>query len=189
VDDTAFGGGPGMVMKVDVVAAALRSLPVAENRVIVLTDPRGPLFSQADAEAWATTDQVVFVCGHYEGLDERIADHLVDCRRSIGDFVLTGGELPALLMADAIVRLLPGVLGDAASHQDDSHSHSGLLGHPLYTRPAEWEGHEVPEVLRSGDHAKIAQWRRREQLRLTRDLRPDLFAQADLSPQDIDLLS
>ncbi|MCE2938329.1 MAG: tRNA (guanosine(37)-N1)-methyltransferase TrmD [Fimbriimonadaceae bacterium] len=188
VDDSPYGGGPGMVLRVDRVADALRSLPGHQEAVVVLTDPRGPRFTQADAEAWSQHGHAIFICGHYEGVDERVRTHLATCTRSIGDFVLTGGELPALMMADAITRLLPGVLGDPESHQDDSFSHDGLLGHALYTRPLDFEGETVPEVLRSGNHPAVARWRRQEQLRVTRDLRPDLFARADLTKSDLDLL-
>ncbi|MBX3095868.1 MAG: tRNA (guanosine(37)-N1)-methyltransferase TrmD [Fimbriimonadaceae bacterium] len=189
VDDTPYGGGPGMVMRVDVVADALRFLAPPENARIILTDPRGERFNQKAAEELANANHIIFLCGHYEGIDERVRVHLATDIFTIGDYVLTGGELPALVMCDAVVRLLPGVLGDEESHRDDSHSNDGLLGFPLYTRPADWEGHGVPEVLKQGDHGAIARWRRREQLRETRVRRPDLFARADLTADDIEVLS
>jgi len=178
-----------MVMRVDVVAQAVRSLAPGQECRIVLTDPRGDVFSQRHAEELAAAEHLIFICGHYEGVDERVREHLATDCFTIGDYVLTGGELPALVMTDAVVRLHPGVLGDPASHQDDSHSNDGLLGFPLYTRPAEWEGHLVPDVLASGDHGAIARWRRQRQLEETRRRRPDLFARADLKPGDLDMLS
>lgn len=188
VDDAPYGGGPGMVLKVDLVAAALRSLSGHENARIILTDPRGQLFTQPVAERLAAEDHVIFICGHYEGVDERVRTHLCHESLTIGDYVLTGGELPALVMTDAITRLRPDVLGDPESHRDDSHSNDGLLGFPLYTRPLEFEGTRVPDVLQAGNHPAIAKWRRAEQLKITRSHRPDLFARADLKPGDLELL-
>ncbi len=188
VDDEPYGGGPGMVMMVPPVAEALDSLAPEPGTPVVLTDPAGRPFRQADAEALSQGPRVVFLCGHYEGLDERVRTLLATHTFTTGDYVLTGGELPALVMADAIVRLLPGVLGDPESHRDDSHTAGGLLGHPLYTRPPSYRGADVPEVLLSGHHGQIAAWRRRESLRRTRDHRPDLFVTADLTAADLDLL-
>lgn len=176
-----------MVMKLPPIALALESLGPGSAAAVVLTDAAGPRFAHRDAEELGRHDHIVFLCGHYEGVDERVAE-LASHRFSLGDFVMTGGELAALAMADATVRLLPGVLGDAASHQDDSHASDGLLGHPLYTRPVEWRGQGTPEVLLSGDHGRIAAWRRRESLRRTRDLRPDLFCRARLVGPDRGLL-
>lgn len=187
VDDTPYGGGPGMVLMAPLVAAALAQTEPGPATAVVLTDPAAPRFDQEAASTLAGLDHVVFVCGHYEGIDERVRSTLCTHAYSIGDFVLTGGELPALVMADAIVRLLPGVLGDPRSHQDDSHS-DGLLGFPLFTRPLEFNGETVPDVLVSGNHGEIARWRRRQQIMRTRANRPDLFAQADLGPSDLDLL-
>ncbi|MCW5938970.1 MAG: tRNA (guanosine(37)-N1)-methyltransferase TrmD [Fimbriimonadaceae bacterium] len=191
VDDSPYGGGPGMVMMAPVVHAALESLeigaPGSRSCPVVLTDPAAPLFGQREAQRWAHEERLVFVCGHYEGIDERVRERLVTEAYSIGDYVLTGGELPALVMADAVVRLLPGVLGDPRSHEDDSHA-DGLLGFPLYTKPAEFLGSRVPEVLTSGDHAAVARWRRSRQLARTREERPDLFSRADLRPDDLGLL-
>lgn len=187
VDDSSYGGGPGMVLMAPVVARALASLRPGPETAVVLTDPAGDQFTQSHARELATNEDVIFICGHYEGVDERVRLKLATHCLTIGDYVLTGGELPALVMADAVVRLREGVLGDPASHEDDSHS-DGLLGFPLYTRPAEWQGLAVPPVLMSGDHGAIAKWRRQQQLVRTRQHRPDLFARAGLRSEDIDLL-
>ncbi|BCR03943.1 tRNA (guanine-N(1)-)-methyltransferase [Desulfuromonas versatilis] len=182
-DDTPYGGGDGMVMKPEPVARALAELkqrsPAA--RVILMT-PQGRTFRQPDAQALSREQGLVFVCGRYEGFDERIRC-LVNDEYSIGDFVLTGGELAAMVMIDAVARLLPGVLGSSGSAEVDSFS-DGLLEFPHYTRPAEFQGHRVPEVLLSGNHAEIARWRRREQLRRTLQRRPDLLERAPLSDED-----
>ena len=187
VDDAPYGGGPGMVMMAPLIQAALAQAEPCPETVVVLADPAAKPFRQADAKNLAAKPRVVFVCGHYEGVDERVRTQLCTHVFSVGDFVVTGGELPSLLMADAVTRLLPGVLGDPQSHQDDSHS-DGLLGFPLYTKPLEFMGETVPEVLTSGNHAEIAKWRRRQQLLRTRLHRPDLFAGTDLGPSDVDLL-
>ena len=184
VDDTPYGGGPGMVIKPDIIAAALRSF---EPGAIVITDPSGPLFTQSAAKELAQHNPITFVCGHYEGIDDRVVDAFQMRRYSIGDFVLTGGELPAAVMADAIVRLLPGVLGSPESLEEDAFK-DGLLSYPQYTRPAEWEGIPVPEVLTTGDHGSIAKWRRKQSLEATRKNRPDLYARSPLSKKDLDLL-
>ncbi len=182
-DDAPYGGGDGMVMKPEPVARALGELkqrsPAA--RVILMT-PQGRTFRQPDAQALSSAQGLIFVCGRYEGFDERIRD-LVDEEYSIGDFVLTGGELAAMVMIDAIARLLPGVLGSSGSAAGDSFS-DGLLEFPHYTRPAEFQGRRVPEVLLSGNHAEIARWRRREQLRRTLERRPELLDSAPLSEED-----
>ncbi|MBX3109215.1 MAG: tRNA (guanosine(37)-N1)-methyltransferase TrmD [Fimbriimonadaceae bacterium] len=188
VDDSPYGGGPGMVLMAPLVAAAVESCQPGPGAVVILTDPAGTPFRQFHAEELAQAGHLILICGHYEGVDERVATQVATHVFSIGDFVLTGGEIPALAIADSVIRLLPGVLGSAESHQDDSHSNDGLLGFPLYTRPAEFRGEPVPEVLRSGDHKKIAEWRRRQQLIRTKMRRPDLFARADLHPSDLDLL-
>ena len=184
VDDTPYGGGPGMVIKPDIVAAALRSF---DPGTIVITDPSGPLFTQSAAQELAQRDPITFVCGHYEGIDDRVVDAFQMRRYSIGDFVLTGGELPAAVMADAIVRLLPGVLGSPESLEEDAFK-DGLLSYPQYTRPADWERIPVPEVLTTGDHGAIAKWRRQQRLLATRKNRPDLYARSPLSKKDLDLL-
>jgi tRNA (guanine37-N1)-methyltransferase len=180
VDDSPYGGGPGMVMKAPVWGAALDEICSDETLLIVPT-PAGRLFTQADAQRWSAEKHLVFACGRYEGIDQRVVEDAARRMRveeiSIGDYVLAGGESAALVMIEAIVRLLPDVLGNPASHQDDSHSeqNAGLLEGPSYTRPPSWRDLDVPEVLLSGDHAKIAAWRREQGLQRTRDRRPDLL--------------
>lgn len=188
VDDAPFGGAPGMLIRVEPVALALASLNTTADAAVVLTDPAGPLFRQSDARALSTKNHVVFLCGHYEGFDHRVQTHLATHAFSIGDFVLTNGELPALVMADAVLRLVPGVLGNAASLEADSHA-DGLLSAPNYTQPDVWRDAAAPAVLKSGNHAAIARWRREQSLRLTRAIRPDLLASAPLRKADIDVLS
>jgi len=186
VDDEPYGGGAGMVLKPDIVAAAIESAE-PEGACVVFTDPNGELFSEEAAGYLAEQARIIFVCGHYEGIDERVAQKYATKRYSIGDYILTGGELPAAVMADAVVRRLPGVLGCAQSLDQDAFG-DGLLTYSQYTRPAEWEGLSVPEVLLSGNHQEIAAWRRKERLALTRKTRPDLFARATLSKDDLKLL-
>ncbi len=182
-DDTPYGGGDGMVMKVEPVASALEELRErTPGARVLLMSPQGKTFRQADAERLSRESGLIIVCGRYEGYDERIRS-LVDEELSLGDFVLTGGELAAVTMLDAIARLVPGVLGAAGSALTDSFS-DGLLEYPQYTRPAEFAGMRVPEVLTSGNHQAIATWRRREQLRRTLARRPDLLATAPLSDAD-----
>ena len=173
VDDTPYGGGSGMVMRIDVVHAALRAVQKPESHVLLM-DPAGRRFRQADARRLAEMPHLVFLCGHYEGIDTRVRDHLVDEAFSIGDYVLTGGELPALVMIDAISRMVPGVLGNPDSLAEESFT-DGLLEGPVYTRPFSHEGWDVPEVLRSGHHARIQDWRRAQALARTRAVRPDLL--------------
>ena len=188
-DDEPYGGGGGMVMKPEPIFAAVESVlgsGVESSRIVLLT-PQGRVFNQGLAAELATVPRLVLICGRYEGVDERVSQHLVDDEISIGDYVLTGGELPALAIVDAVVRLLPGALGDENASARDSHA-DGLLEGPHYTRPAEYRGWEVPAVLRSGDHAKIAAWRREQSLRRTLERRPDLLAGAELSEQDQQLL-
>jgi tRNA (guanine37-N1)-methyltransferase len=185
VDDNPFGGGPGMLMKAQPVALAIESLGSPD--AIVMTDPTGRRFEQRDAQELAVKRHVVFVCGHYEGIDDRVRERFATHVFSIGDFVLTNGEMPALVMADAIVRLLPGVLGSEESLEIDSHS-DGLLSAPQFTRPEIWRDLAVPSVLLSGNHKEIEKWKRRESLRLTRKTRPDLFARASLSETDLKLI-
>lgn len=187
VDDSPYGGGPGMVMMAPLIQSAVLQVKSSENCQVILTDPMGDKFNQHHAQELTKYDQLIFICGHYEGIDERVRTRIADRSYTIGDYVLTGGELPSLVMADSIVRLLPGVLGDPESHQDDSHTH-GLLGFPLYTKPLVFEGEEVPTVLLSGNHKKIAEWRRHQQLLRTKSHRPDLFSQAILNPGDADKL-
>ena len=173
VDDTPYGGGPGMVMKAGPIFAAIEAVRSADSRVILLS-PQGRLFEQAMAIELSTLPHLVLICGHYEGVDERVREHLVDEELSIGDYVLTGGELAAMVLVDAVARLLPGVLGAGDSIVEESHS-SGLLEYPQYTRPAQFRGWRVPDILLSGNHAEIARWRRRRALERTRERRPDLL--------------
>lgn len=182
-DDRTFGGGPGMVMLAEPLRRALAAAQAArigaglEAAPVVLFSPAGAPLTQARVERLAQGQGAVLLCGRYEGVDQRFIDHHVDEEISLGDFVLSGGELPALVLIDAVARLLPGVLGDAASHQQDSFS-DGLLDCPHYSRPEVWENDSVPPVLMSGHHAQIARWRREQQLRLTLQRRPDLIEAA-----------
>jgi len=188
VDDRPFGGGVGMVLKPDIVYQAIQALGLPAGARILLTTPQGRTFDQEMAKELSGESHLVFLCGHYEGLDERVHEHMVTDEVSIGDYVLTGGELPALVMTDAIVRLLPGAVGKLASPHEDSFYH-GLLDYPHYTRPAEFMGHGVPEILLSGNHAEIAKWRRREALKRTYLRRPDLLPTAPLSKTDLAYLA
>lgn len=180
VDDTPYGGGAGMVIRVDVAARALATLPPADE--VILFSPAGERFTQKVAEELAEKRHLAFLCGRYEGFDARV-EGLVTRELSIGDFVMMGGEAAAACVLEAVARLRPGVLGDEASHRDDSFS-SGLLDYPEYTRPLEWQGQTVPEVLRGGNHAAIANWRREQALARTLARRPDLLPTAGLTPQD-----
>ncbi|MDD5199974.1 MAG: tRNA (guanosine(37)-N1)-methyltransferase TrmD [Terrimicrobiaceae bacterium] len=173
-DDMPYGGGPGMVMKIEPIHAALQALRTPDSRVVLMS-PQGRRFDQSIARAYARERHVILLCGHYEGVDQRVADHLVDDELSIGDYVLTNGALAALVVTDAIVRLLPGVLGDAESAEQDSFGDARLLDHPHYTRPETFEGWRVPDVLLSGNHAAIAKWRLERARELTRERRPDLL--------------
>jgi tRNA (guanine-N1)-methyltransferase len=175
VDDEPYGGGAGMVLKPEPVYAAFEAIPVLPRRRVLLMSPQGQPLHQSDLRRWATEhDQLVLLCGHYEGFDERIRA-LADEEVSLGDFVLTGGELPALVVISGVVRLLPGTVGSPASLEAESHT-GLLLEHPHYTRPAEFRGMAVPEVLRSGDHGAIARWRLEQQVARTRERRADLHA-------------
>lgn len=172
VDDAPFGGGPGMLMKPEPLFEAVEALRQPES-LVVLTGPRGKRFDQQTARELTVVPHIIVICGHYEGVDERVRT-LVDLEISIGDYVLTSGNLAAMVIADAVVRLLPGVLGCDESSADESFS-TNLLEYPQYTRPAEFRGMTVPEVLLSGNHAEIAAWRKRQSVELTRKLRPDLL--------------
>ena len=188
-DDYPFGGGPGMIMKIEPIDRALQSLGLGDRGQrapgirVVLLSPQGIPFTQDRAIRYAVLDHLVLVCGRYKGVDERVSDRLIDEELSIGDFVLSGGEPAALCVVDSVARLLPGVVGTFDSVESDSF-HSGLLDAPYYTRPAEYLGMKVPEVLLSGHHAAIARWRREQALRRTLERRPDLLEHADLSPED-----
>ncbi|MGQ9925827.1 MAG: tRNA (guanosine(37)-N1)-methyltransferase TrmD [Chloroflexaceae bacterium] len=191
-DDAPYGGGPGMVMKPEPLAACIRAvlaLPpeTATPPPVILLTPDGEVFTQAIARELAATGRLLLVCGHYEGIDERVREALITRELSIGDYVLTGGELAAIVVVDAVARLVPGVI-DAESVAEESHS-DGLLEYPHYTRPAVWEGRQAPPVLLSGHHGAVATWRRRERLRRTLLRRPDLLKRAhaagQLTPDDL----
>ena len=177
VDDAPFGGGQGMVMKPEPIFAAVESLRT-EKSFLVLMTPQGERFAQSLAAKFAKKEHLIVICGHYEGIDHRVIEHLVDAEISIGDYVLTNGAIAAVVLVDAVVRLLPGVLGHEQSAADDSFS-AGLLEAPQYTRPAEFRGWKVPDVLLSGNHTEIAAWRKEEALRRTRENRPDLLGRGD----------
>jgi len=207
-DDAPYGGGAGMVMKAEPLAAAIRAVTAAQastwradhataapadqqlstaaDQLVVLMAPDGELFTQRIAEELAGYERLVLVCGHYEGLDERVREALIDREISIGDYVLTGGELAAMVVLDAVARLVPGVI-DAEPITEESHG-DGLLEYPHYTRPANWEDREVPPILLSGHHGQVAHWRRQQRLRRTLERRPDLLAHADLTPADREYL-
>jgi tRNA (guanine37-N1)-methyltransferase len=190
-DDVPYGGGGGMVMKPEPIFAAveaiLANVPSARPPIILMT-PQGRRFTQAVARELAQHERLVLICGRYEGVDERVREFLATDEISIGDYVLTGGELAALVVIDAVTRLLPGVLGDPGATLDDSHS-DGLLEYPHYTRPPNLQGHAVPEVLLSGHHAQVERWRREQSLRRTWERRPDLLAEARLAQSDREFLA
>lgn len=179
-DDYPYGGGAGMVLKPEPVFRAVEAVTRERKPRVILMCPQGERLTQKKAEELAGEEELVFICGHYEGYDERIREHLVTDEISIGDFVLTGGELAAMTVIDSVVRLLPGVLGNADSSVRDSFS-TGFLEHPQYTRPAEYRGLTVPPVLLSGNHAKIEAWREEQALKRTLERRPDLLEQAELT--------
>ena len=182
VDDTPYGGGMGMLMECEPIYRCYRSVvdgaPENEKRRTVYLSPKGALFTQKTAERLSEYDRLIFLCGHYEGVDERVIEEIVDEEISIGDYVLTGGEIPACIVVDAVSRLLPGVLSSPECYESESIA-SGLLEFPQYTRPPVWHGKEVPEVLLSGHHKNIDDWRHAEALRLTRLRRPDLLPKED----------
>jgi tRNA (guanine37-N1)-methyltransferase len=188
-DDIPYGGGGGMVMKPEPIFTAVESvLGTPPSCPLILLDPQGRVFTQAVAQELSQHPHLGLLCGRYEGIDERVRQHLVTDEISIGDYVLSGGELPALVLIDAITRLIPGALGDPEGAWNDSHS-SGLLEYPHYTRPPIFRGWSVPEVLLSGDHGKIARWRRQQALLRTHQRRPDLLEKAELSESDRDFLN
>ena len=190
VDDYPYGGGQGMLLSAQPIFDAVDDLTKKSSTKpkVILLCPQGERFTQKKAEELAVSKHLVFVCGHYEGFDERIRQHLVTDELSLGDFVLTGGETAAMVMTDAIVRLLPGALPKVSSHEDDSFS-SGLLEFPQYTRPENFRGMKVPEVLLSGHHANIVSWQRRESLKRTLLRRPDLLGTAKLSELDFKIIA
>ena len=191
VDDYPFGGGTGMVMKSEPLfeaTEAIKAEGACSSAPVILLTPQGRVFNQRIAAELATLDQLILICGHYEGIDERVREHLATDEISIGDYVLTGGELAAMVVVDAVVRQLPGVLGSEDSAKDDSHT-SGLLEYPQYTRPRTYRGWEVPQVLLSGNHAQIAAWHREQSILRTLSRRPELLEKADLSPEERELIS
>jgi tRNA (guanine37-N1)-methyltransferase len=190
-DDTPYGGGGGMVMKPEPIFEAVESVMGTASHLsqpqvdpVILLSPQGRVFTQRVAEELTRHTRIALICGRYEGVDERVRQHLVTDEISVGDYVLTGGELPALTLIDAVTRLIPGVLGDPTGAEDDSHS-MGLLEYPHYTKPPEFRGWRVPEVLASGDHGKIDRWRREQALARTLHNRPDMLNEAELSKDDL----
>jgi tRNA (guanine37-N1)-methyltransferase len=190
VDDYPFGGGTGMVMKPEPLFEAVEAIKAASDQSapVILLTPQGRVFNQEVAAELAQHDRIILICGHYEGVDERVGEHLATDEISIGDYVLTGGELAAMVIVDAVVRQLPGVLGSDESAKDDSHA-NGLLEHPQYTRPQSYRGWDVPDILLSGNHAEIARWRRQQSILRTLRRRPELLERADLSPEERGLVS
>lgn len=189
VDDTPYGGGMGMVMSAEPIYNCYNSLfcDGEPKPHLIYLSPKGSTLTQKRVVELSKLDRLVLLCGHYEGVDERVLEEIVDEQISIGDFVLTGGELPALCLADSVCRMLPGVLSDDLCFEEESHF-SGLLEYPQYTRPAVWNEKSVPDVLLSGNHAEIAKWRRKKSLEITRELRPDMFQKIELDKQDRKLL-
>ena len=182
-DDYPYGGGPGMVLKPEPVFEAVEVIQGEDRAEVVLLSPQGEVFSNQMAQEFATKERVIFICGHYEGVDDRVREQLVDKEVSIGDYVLTGGELAAMVVVDSVVRLIPGVLGSAESLAEESISW-GLLEYPQYTRPPDFRDWTVPEVLLSGNHQEIARWRREQAIRRTFSRRPELLDKAKLSPEE-----
>lgn len=182
VDDYPYGGGAGMLLRIEPIVNALESIERKERSRVILVDPTGVPFSQQMAHEWAEEEQLIFICGHYEGFDERIRSYVTE-EVSLGDYVLTNGEMPTMVMIDATVRLIPDVVGNAHSIVEESHQRS-LLEHPQYTRPREFRDMSVPEVLLSGHHDNIAKWQAKEAIRKTYLRRPDLLAKADLTEQE-----
>ncbi len=186
VDDAPYGGGTGMIMQVQPVYDCYKSLceDIGIKPHLIYMSPQGKTLTQERVKELSKLDNIALLCGHYEGIDERVIEEIVDEEISIGDYVLTGGELPALVLADSIARMLPGVLTNEDAYQFESH-YSGLLEYPQYTRPFEWHGKQVPDVLISGHHANIAKWQRQQSLLRTKERRPDLFEKAELDKNDI----
>lgn len=190
VDDTPYGGGMGMVMQTQPIFDCYKSIcQGSEKKVhLVYMTPQGKILTQSRVKELAQMDSIAILCGHYEGVDERIIEEIVDEEISMGDYVLTGGELPALVLADSVARMLPGVLSNDECFTDESHF-NGLLEYPQYTRPNEWHGREVPEILTSGHHANIQKWRREQSLARTLERRPDLLEKANLSKKENEFLN
>ena len=186
IDDTPAGGGPGMVLRADVAASALDNVTAMADLPAILPSPRGQLFSQKMAQDWAKADGLIFLCNRFEGVDERFIEARRPLEVSLGDYVLGGGELAAMVMLEAVLRLVPGIMGKAESGTDESFStaNDGLLEYPHYTRPQEWEGRHIPDIVTSGDHEKLAAWRRAEAEALTQKRRPDLWAARGAKSED-----
>ncbi len=184
VDDAPYGGGMGMIMQTQPIDACFGAIceEIGKRPHLIYMSPQGSVLTQEKVKELSQMDNIVLLCGHYEGVDERIIEELVDEELSVGDYVLTGGELPALIVADSVARMLPGVLSDSASFEDESH-YSGLLEYPQYTRPFEWHGRQVPEVLLSGHHANIEKWRHEQSLMRTKQKRPDMFRKYEENKQ------
>jgi tRNA (guanine37-N1)-methyltransferase len=187
VDDYPYGGGAGMVLKPEPIFEAVESIKGEADIPVILLNPQGRLFSQKVAEEFSGYGRMIIICGRYEGVDERVSEHLATDEISIGDYVLTGGEIAAMVVIDAVVRLLPGVLGSELSPLEDSHV-AGLLEYPQYTRPPDYRGWPVPEILLSGNHAHIAAWRREQSVRRTYERRPELLDKVELSPEEKQLV-
>ena len=183
-DDYPFGGGAGMLMMAQPIADCIRAVQAQKKGTVIYMSPRGEKLTQRLAERLAQEEHLILLCGHYEGVDQRVLDGYVDMEVSVGDYVLTGGETAAIVLVDCVSRLIPGVLGSAESAQDESFSTAGLLEYPQYTRPRVFEGAETPEVLLNGDHAKIRAWRRQQSLLITAKVRPDLFETAPMSEKE-----
>ena len=183
VDDYPYGGGAGMVLKPEPIFEAVEAIKGESDIPVILLSPAGRLFNQKVAEEFARYSRIIIICGRYEGVDQRVSEHLATDEISIGDYVLTGGEIAAMVIIDAVVRLLPGVLGSELSPREDSHV-AGLLEYPQYTRPPSYRGWPVPEVLLSGNHAQIASWRREQSIRRTYQRRPELLDKVELSPEE-----
>jgi tRNA (guanine37-N1)-methyltransferase len=183
VDDYPYGGGAGMVLKPEPIFEAVEAIKGESDIPVILLNPAGRLFNQKVAEEFARYSRIIIICGRYEGVDQRVSEHLATDEISIGDYVLTGGEIAAMVIIDAVVRLLPGVLGSELSPREDSHV-AGLLEYPQYTRPPSYRGWPVPEVLLSGNHAQIASWRREQSIRRTYQRRPELLDKVELSPEE-----
>lgn len=189
VDDYTYGGGMGMIMQPGPIFDCFQSIcdEIKAKPYCIYMSPQGKTFNEGDAKRFSEIDNLVILCGHYEGVDERIIDEIVDEEISIGDFVLTGGELPALMVADAVSRLLPGVLAGEECYKEESH-YSGLLEYPQYTRPPQWHGREIPPVLLTGHAANIAKWRKTQALQRTLTRRPDMLTKKNLSPEEMKIL-
>lgn len=188
VDDLPYGGGMGMVMAIQPIESCYKSLCEGEKKPhLIYLSPKGKTLTQERVVELSKMEHIVLLCGHYEGIDERVIETIVDEEISIGDYVLTGGELPALVLADAVSRMLPGVLSNDLCFEEESHF-SGLLEYPQYTRPAVWNGLEVPEVLLSGNHAEIAKWRKKKSFEITKKRRPDMFSKLEFDKADLKIL-